>query len=170
MKIKEIRNICKKYSEAVFRMALSHMVAVGSDRLRNINVEEAVKEILASDNPKAFITPQMQASILRCACELAQQDLWDILAFVQTDISIHGVVIHPGVIVGFYEGMGDKKYCTYVLPADTSEDLIEDVAEAIRNTRPAHCNNAQLAELVRSEFRKKSIRVKDIEEDLDIGL
>ena len=170
MNINSIREICKKHGEAVFRMSLSHMVEVGADRLRNINVEEAVKEILASDNTKVFITPQMQVSILRCSCELAQQDLWDILAFVQTDIGIQGVSIHPGVYVDFYDTRTDTKCCTYVLPADTSEDLIEDVADEIRKARPARCNSAQLAELVQSEFRKKGIRVEPVGQDLGIEL
>ena len=170
MKITTIRNICKKYNEGVFRMALTHMVEVGADRLRNINVEEAVKEILASDNSKAFITPQMQASILRCACELALQDLWDILAFVQTDISIRGVSIHPGVYVDFYDTRTDTKCCTYVLPADTSEDLIEDVADEIRKEKHALMSGNHLAELICSEFRKKGIRVEPVGQDLGIEL
>lgn len=170
MNINSIREICKKHGEAVFRMALSHMVAVGSDRLRSINVDEAVKEILASDNPKALITPQMQASILRCTCELAQQDLWDILAFVQTDIGIQGISIHPGVIVDFYDARTDTKCCTYVLPADTSEDLIEDVADEIRKEKHALMSGNPLRELIRAEFRKKGIRVEDVGQDLGIEL
>lgn len=169
MKITTIRNICKKYSEAVFRMALTHMVEVGADRLRNINVEEAVKEILASKQ-KSILTPAMQAEILRCACELAQQDLWDILAFVQTDISIQGVSIHPGVYVDFYDTRTDTKCCTYVLPADTSEDLIEDVADEIRKEKHALMSGNHLAELICSEFRKKGIRVEPVGQDLGIEL
>lgn len=170
MNINSIREICKKHGEAVFRMSLSHMVAVGADRLRNINVEEAVKEILATDNPKALITPQMQASILRCTCELAQQDLWDILAFVQTDIGIQGISVHPGVYVDFCDKQTGGKLCTCVLPAGTDEDLIEEVAEEIRKNKLPNSFGAQLSSLIRAEFRKKGIRVEPVGQDLGIEL
>ena len=169
MRNNEIRDICKRYGENVFRMALSHMVAVGTDRLQNINVDETVKEIHATGG-NSLITPDMQAAILRCAYELAQKDLWDILAFVQTDIAIHGISIHPGVIVDFYDPWTETKCCTYVLPADTSEDLIEDVAEEIRKARPACCKSEQLADLIRTAFRKKGVRVENIGQDLGIEL
>lgn len=168
MKLEKIREISKKHGENVFRMALSHMVAVGADCLHNINVEEAVKEILASDEPAALITPQMQAAILRCAWELAQQDLWDILAFVQTDIGIQGISVHPGVIVDFYDQQRGVKCCTFVLPADTSDDQIEDVAEEIRKAKLPHCHDDQLAALIRTEFRKKGICVDAVKQDWGI--
>lgn len=170
MKLNTIREICKEHGVAVFRMALSHMVAVGSDCLRNADMEKAVKVILASDDPKGLITPQMQTSILRCACELAQQDLWDILAFIQTDIGIQGISIHPGVYVDFYDTRTDTKCCTYVLPADTSEDLIEEVAEEIRRKKLPNIFGSQLSDLIRTEFRKKGIRVEAVGQDLGIEL
>lgn len=170
MNIQPIRDICKKYGETVLRMSLSHMVAVGSDRLRNANVEEAVKVILASDSQNALITPQMQAEILRCACELAQQDLWDILGFVQTDIGIQGVVTHPGVIVDFYDGLSGRRYGTFVLPPDTDEELIEDVAAEIRNAKTSVSRGDQVPGIIRSEFQKKGIRPKVVGQDFGIEL
>lgn len=170
MKIKEIREICNKYGENVFRMALSHMVAVGSDRLQKANVEEAVKAILASDSQNALITPQLQVEILRCAYELAHHDLWDILAFVQTDIFIHGVTVHPGIIVDFYDGQSDKKCCTYVLPADTDEELIEEVADTIRKKRSLHNYGGMLDAAVRTEFKEKGIALKPVGQDFGIEL
>lgn len=169
MKLDTIRAISKKHGENVFRMALTHMVEVGADRLRNINVEETVAEILATDC-KSLISPQMQASILRCAWELAQQDLWDILAFVQTDIGIQGISVHPGVIVDFYDKQRGVKCCTFVLPADTGDDQIEDVAEEIRKAKLPHCHDDQLAALIRTEFRKKGICVDAVKQDWGIEL
>lgn len=171
MKIKEIREICNKYGENVFRMALSHMVAVGSDQLRRANMEEAVKVILASDSQNALITPQMQVKILRCAYELARHhELWDILAFVQTDICIHGVTVHPGIIVDFYDGRSNKKCCTYVLPADTDEELIEEVTDAIRKKRSLHNYGGMLDAAVRTEFKEKGIALKPVGQDFGIEL
>lgn len=171
MRSNEIRDICKRYGESVFRMALSHMVAVGTDRLQNINVDETVKEIHATGgNP--LITPDMQAAILRCAYELAQKDLWDILAFIQTDITIHGISIHPGVIVDFFDSRTEKKCCTYVLPADTDEELIEEVAAEIRKAKSAagQPGQAQTQYMICNEFKKRSIYPKQIGQDFGIEL
>lgn len=169
MKIKEIREICKRYGEPVFRMALTHMTSVGTYHLQNTNIEETVKEIMESGR-NTFITPAMQVEILRCAGELAKHDLWDILSFVQMDIGIQGVTVHPGVIVDFFDSRTDKKCCTYVLPADIDEDLIEEVADTIRKKRSLHNYGGQIDAAIRTEFREKGVTVKPVGQDFGIEI
>ena len=170
MKIKEIREICKKYSEPVFRMALSHMAATGMDQLKTVDVEKAVEQILSAGS-NGLLTTDMQIQILKCAWELAQHELWDILAFVQTDICIYGVTTHPGVIVDFFDSRIEKKCCTYVLPADTDEGVIEEVADTIRKDRALHdYYGGQLDAAVRTKFKEKGITLKPVGQDFGIEI
>ena len=169
MKNNEIRNIYKKFGEPVFRMALSHMVAIGSNRMKKVVIEDAVREILTAGS-NGLITHEMQIEILKCSWELAQHELWDILAFVQTDIGIQGVTIHPGVIVDFFDSRTDKKCCTYVLPADIDEDLIEEVADTIRKKRSLHNYGGQLDAAIRTELREKGVTVKPVGQDFGIEI
>lgn len=170
MKIKEIRGICRKYSEPVFRMALSHLAAEGIDHLKSVNVESAAQSILTTGS-NGLITPELQVMILKCSCELAQHELWDILAFVQTDIGIYGVTTHPGVIVDFYDTKDcHKKYCTFVMPPNTDEETIEEIADKIRKAKPAYCSDDQVVELIRKTFCKNGIHPSSIGQDFGIEI
>lgn len=166
MSIKEIRAICNNYGEAVFRMALAHLFEVGADRLRNVNVEEAVKEILASKTKNAIITGEMQVQILRCSCELANKEIMDILAFVKTDIGFSGVTVHPGIFIDFCSKRSGRLYTTYVAPSGTDEDQIEEVVDSIRQNLMNTCRDGNVSSVIRHEFNKKGIRLGVIQPDM----
>lgn len=160
-----ICGIYKKYGEAVFRMALAHLFEVGADRLRHINVEETVREVMASDK-NAIITPEMQVAILRCSCELANKEVMDILAFVKTDIGFNGVTVHPGIFIDFCSKRSGRLYTTYVAPSGTDEEEIEEVVETIRKNLMQTSRDGNVAAVIRREFSKKGIHMSAIPSDM----
>lgn len=163
-----IKELYKKYGDIVFRMALSHLCHVGVDRIKDVNIEESVKEVLASPN-NTLIDNKLQAEILKCAYALAQLSLWDILAFVKTDVEISGVTVHPGIIVDFHNKSTGWNYATYVIPSGTNEDTIEEIAAEVREKNTLYSKEKVQSMLV-SAFRSRGIFLKPVEQDMSIGI
>ena len=74
------------YGEFVFRGAVSHLMDVGIRHLTKENVEEACKEIMASDDTGRFMTNEFQCEIVRAAYDLAQISHTDLLAYIQREM------------------------------------------------------------------------------------
>jgi hypothetical protein len=93
-KMQEICAIEKKYGRALFRIALTHLVDVGTRHLTDENVDEAIKQIAANDKADkangvtAIMTAEFQCEIVRCAASLAKFDIWDLFAYIKNYVPI----------------------------------------------------------------------------------
>jgi hypothetical protein len=93
-KMQEICAIEKKYGLALFRIALTHLVDVGTRHLTDENVDEAIKQIAANDKADkangvtAIMTAEFQCEIVRCAASLAKFDIWDLFAYIKNYVPI----------------------------------------------------------------------------------
>lgn len=83
---KKIESVRNWYGEFVFRGAISHLMDVGIRHLTKENVEEACKEIMASDDTGRFMTNEFQCEIVRAAYDLAQISHTDLLAYIQREV------------------------------------------------------------------------------------
>jgi hypothetical protein len=93
-KTRELCAIEKKYGLALFRMALTHLVDVGTRHLTDENVDEAIKQIMANDKADkangvtAIMTAEFQCEIVRCAASLAKFDIWELFAYIKNYVPI----------------------------------------------------------------------------------
>jgi len=93
-KMQELCAIEKKYGLALFRMALTHLVDVGTRHLTDVNVDEAIKQITANDKADkasgvtAIMTVEFQCEIVRCAASLAKFEIWDLFAYIKNYVPI----------------------------------------------------------------------------------
>ena len=79
----------------------------------------------------SIMTGEFRADVLRCSVELAKEPLWEVLKYIQTNIGIDGVTVHPGIVLNFRRNACMEEIMTCVVPADTSEDTLDNVIEAI---------------------------------------
>ena len=94
MKLNEIKKIEDKYGLVLFRMGLTHLVAVGHDNLADGDViAENIKLILAkgeeenSSGKIAVMTPEFQCDILRCAADLATFSIWTLFSYIKKHVN-----------------------------------------------------------------------------------
>jgi len=93
-KMQEICAIETKYGLALFRMALTHLVDVGTRHLTDEYVDEAIKQITANDKADkangvtAIMTAEFQCEIVRCAASLAKFEIWDLFAYIKNYVPI----------------------------------------------------------------------------------
>lgn len=81
-KIAEIRQT----NEAMFRMAISHLMDVGIRHLTEDNVEETCKEIMQEDDSKSFMTNAFKCDLVRMAGELAKVDHIHLLGYISREM------------------------------------------------------------------------------------
>ena len=121
----QIKQIYNKYGDFVFNCAVPHLMDLGARTLKQMDVEVQCQKLIASTPDRAIVSGEVQADILRCAAELAQLKMNDVLRFVQTDMRFHGTKIHPGRVVCFVRKKTGARILNAVLPADTTD---EDIA------------------------------------------
>ena len=82
-KIDEIRN---RNHEAIFRMAISHLMDVGIRHLDEENIERTCEGIQKEDDSKAFMTNNFKCELIRMAGELAKIDHIHLLVYIQREV------------------------------------------------------------------------------------
>lgn len=163
----KISDLHKQYGDLLFRMALGHLFYVGMEQMKALDIEEVVKQA-ASIKDSAFITASAQSDILRCAHALAHLNVWDILAYIQTDIKINGTTVHPGLVAHFSDGVTGKSYCTCILPADTDPFDLDEIGEKINDRISRKNYGSQTPAVIRDELKKHGLRPKHISDIWDV--
>lgn len=120
----KITQIYNTYGDFVFNCAVPHLMDLGARTLKQMDIEAQCQKLIANTPDCAIVSGEMQAAILRCAAELAQLRMNDILRFVQTDMRFHGTKIHPGRVVCFVKKKTGTRILNAVLPADTTDEEI----------------------------------------------
>lgn len=144
-----IKKIEKTYTQPVFRFALSHLFNVGADRLLNtfyakddtgngsvLNetaLEEECKKIIAETPSTSLMTGSLLADVLRCAVMLAKYDVWELFKFIQTDIGISGVNVHPGTYMTFRRECDAAVITSVIIPPYADADGVNDAIDQLHS-------------------------------------
>ena len=135
---KQIDEIRKKNGEPMLRMAIDHMIGVGINNLKDVNADEVCARILKETPVNSIMTPEFSAELMRCAIELSQISIGDILKYIQTDMRYDGVTVHPGIIIRFRQNATCHNIMTCVIPADTDEETLDDAVKAVEDKLERH--------------------------------
>ena len=167
----QIKAIREKYGEPMLRMAIGHVIGVGINNLKNVNADEVCAQILKETPANSIMTPEFSAELMRCAIELAQVPIGDILKYIQTDMRYDGVTVHPGIIVRFRQNATCHHIMTGVIPADTAKETLEDAVKAVEDKLEAYIDKNGSAyafsftTAIENAFKDASIEIKDIPVD-----
>lgn len=165
---KQIAEIRKKYGEPMLRMAIDHVISVGTNNLKNVNADKVCAQILKETPENSIMTPEFSAELMRCAIELAQVPVGDILKYIQTDMRYDGVTVHPGIIVRFRQNATCHHIMTGVIPADTAEETLEDAVKAVEDKLEAYIDKNGSAyafsftTAIENAFKDANIEIKDL--------
>lgn len=157
----KLRELYQKYGDYVFRLALCVLFYNGMKNIKESELEKECMTIIKSTPENSLVTGEMQANIYRCAYDLSEMTVWDILKFVRTDIEIDGAIVHPGMIVEFRQSANGKGIMTLVLPPETTEEQIEELLYAIeREVETNACSKADFhyENCIKEQIQKAKIR------------
>lgn len=76
----------RRTNEAVFRMAISHLMDVGIRHLTEENIEDTCKEIMQEDDTNHFMTNEFKCDLVRIAGELAKIDHIHLLVYISREM------------------------------------------------------------------------------------
>ena len=168
---KQIDEIRKKNGEPMLRMAIDHMIGVGINNLKDVNADEVCARILKETPVNSIMTPEFSAELMRCAIELSQISIGDILKYIQTDMRYDGVTVHPGIIIRFRQNATCHNIMTYVIPADTDEETLDDAVKAVEDKLERHIDKTGSAyafsftTAIEEAFKDAKIEIRSIPVD-----
>ena len=90
----KIEEIFRKYNEHIFRMGISHMIAVGSEHFDDENVEATKKNCIQeeaeikADSGIPIMTTAFKIKIVECSQELSKIPTWELLKYIKKRIYI----------------------------------------------------------------------------------
>lgn len=76
----------RRTNEAMFRMAISHLMDCGIRHLTAENIEATCEEIMQEDDSKSFMTNEFKCDLIRLAGELAQIDHIHLLVYISREM------------------------------------------------------------------------------------
>ena len=83
---KKLDNLRSRNDEAMFRMAISHLMDVGIRHLTEENVKHTCQQIMQEDDSRSFMTNQYKCDLVWLAYELAQVPHIDLLVYIQREV------------------------------------------------------------------------------------
>lgn len=168
---KQIDEIRKKNGEPMLRMAIDHMIGVGINNLKDVNADEVCARILKETPVNSIMTPEFSAELMRCAIELSQISIGDILKYIQTDMRYDGVTVHPGIIIRFRQNATCHNIMTCVIPGDTDEETLDDAVKAVEDKLERHIDKTGSAyafsftTAIEEAFKDAKIEIRSIPVD-----
>ena len=126
-----VKAIFKKYGENTFRLGVTHLFTVGVNNLKDIDIENVCEQMIKTTPDNSIMTGEFRAEVLRCSVELAKEPLWEVLQYIQTNIGIDGVTVHPGIVLHFRRNACMDEIMTCVVPADTTEETLDNIIDSI---------------------------------------
>lgn len=168
---KQIDEIRKKNGEPMLRMAIDHMIGVGINNLKDVNADEVCARILKETPVNSIMTPEFSAELMRCAIELSQISIGDILKYIQTDMRYDGVTVHPGIIIRFRQNATCHNIMTCVIPVDTDEETLDDAVKAVEDKLERHIDKTGSAyafsftTAIEEAFKDAKIEIRSIPVD-----
>lgn len=84
-----IRKVEDDYGLVLFRCGLTHLIDVGHKHLQDKEfIKETCDKIQKETSPNAIMTADFQCELVKCAEELAQFPIWDLIAYIKTDVVV----------------------------------------------------------------------------------
>jgi len=85
--VKKLEQLCNESGEVYFRMALSEVVRIGYDHLKNTTEEELriiLDKVKEDEKPNEIMTADFKIMIMQLEHDIVNSaDIWDILMFVK---------------------------------------------------------------------------------------
>ena len=123
-KLDELRHT----NDAVFRMAVSHLVDVGIRHLTEENIEETCNKIMQEDDTNHFMTNEFKCELVKMAGQLAQIDHIHLLVYVSTEM-YYSV---DGVNIGYQRAIQLIQRCIDWITSEVGEeDAYNDLSSGI---------------------------------------
>lgn len=172
----KISEIHKKFGDIPFKMALSHLISVGSDNFTKENVTAAIEKINKECDDISFIAMPLQKSIVNCAYELSKEDIWDVLQFVQANIRIDNLLIHEGKIISFWQNCTEGIIAYIIVPSETTVETIDKAVGILTERMNKHeqaCHdfcNFDYSDNIIDAFKECGISAKILSADREISL
>ena len=163
-----IKAIFEKYGENIFRLGVTHLFSVGVTNLKDIEVDSVCDEMIKTTPENSIMTGEFRAEVLRCSVELAKEPLWEVLQYIQTNIGIDGVTVHPGIILHFRRNACMDEIMTCVVPSDTSEETLDNVIDSIEGKLEKYekehgsCYGFSYSNAIYDAFKDVNIRPESI--------
>lgn len=82
-----IRKLRYCHGEAMFRMAVSHLMDVGVRNLTDEAVESTCVEIMQEDDSRSFMTNEFKCELIRLAGKLAKIDHIHLLVYISRNVA-----------------------------------------------------------------------------------
>lgn len=118
----------RRTNDAVFRMAISHLVDVGIRHLTEESIEETCKKIMQEDDSNHFMTNEFKCELIRMAGKLSQIDHIHLLVYISTEM-YYSV---DGVNIGYQRAIQLVQRCIDWITSEAScEDACSDLISGI---------------------------------------
>ena len=137
-------------------MAITHLFDKGVDTFKNADIEAACAEIRATTSATSIVSADLQETIVRCCGELAQFDVCDILHYVQTDVRLHNVSVHPDLLVNVIEDSTGETIAEFALPAETDPCAVIEICDRLTNATAAQ-KTVISKDMLYAELRKEGL-------------
>jgi hypothetical protein len=79
--------VIRSKDEAMFRMAISHLMDVGIRHLTEENIKSTCEEIMKQDDSHSFMTNQYQCDLVIMAGELAKIPHIDLIVYISREVN-----------------------------------------------------------------------------------
>lgn len=140
--IKAMKSLSEKYGEGILSMAMSYLFYSGKDKIENADIELMVREVLKQSDEKVLLTSDVQEKVLRCAKEMSELDMNEILRYIKTDYRMFGVTTQEGRIIEFLTNGTEEHVLYVVVPSETQDEAIDEatckLTQAIEDYDKAH--------------------------------
>ena len=117
-------NLRSRNDEAMFRMAISHLIDVGVRHLTEENVKHTYQQIMQEDDSHSFMTNQYKCDLVWLAHDLAQIPHIDLLIYIQREVDYDAMDNNPSYrrAIQLLRSCVDWTTCDQ-LPEDALSDL-----------------------------------------------
>lgn len=84
--VEKVLNEIRERDEMLFRMAISHLIDVGTRHLTEEMVEQTCKEIMTEDDTHSFMTNEYKCELVRTAAKIAEVGIINMLVYVTRNV------------------------------------------------------------------------------------
>lgn len=118
----------RRTNDAVFRMAISHLMDVGIRHLTEENIEQTCAKIMQEDDTNHFMTNEFKCALIKMAGELAKIDHICLLVYISTEM-YYSV---DGVSIGYQRAIQLVQRCINWITSEVNrEDAYNDLVSGI---------------------------------------
>lgn len=129
--VKTMNSLKKEYGEGIISMAMAHLFYVGKNALESADVDALVAETRRHTDETDLITTEVQERILRCAKEMSNLEIEEILRYIKVDYHMYDVSVQEGKVIEFLKNATDEHVLHVVVPSETTDEAITDAVNML---------------------------------------